>query len=902
MPEAGIKFGQYVLLRRLARGGMAEVFLAQQRGLEGFDRRVAVKRILPHLVDSPDFIKMFLSEARLAAQLTHPNIVHIYDFGKVDGDYFIAMEYVDGVHAGQLFRLGERGNPRPERLPASLVARIGADAAAALHYAHELRGPNGKPLGLVHRDVSPANLMVSFDGTVKLCDFGIAKAAALSDQLTNPGHVKGKYAYMSPEQTTGGPLDGRSDVFSLAIVLWELIAGKTIVGRNDTVEAMRAIRDGKLEPLDKAAPDTPRPLVDALQWALETRRHKRATAADLAQALEGFIKSSPEIATSMQLASWLRPRVPREPTGDHAPVTGVESPGTAAGPGTLAVPGTASATPVPRAGTGGGALIAASRMATPPSEDDAETINMGPPSEIRAAIASRRVAAAAAPAQQRGGPPNVIVDLTSASPHGDAARPGEAGAFERGLRAQTPRPARDDDAGAEDNLADTAYDPDADHGETDRTLRRAREDIDAEHEDGLDDSGEDDIVDTFERRGSKLREVMAKRAPSTTGMPRVVHAMYSDRSDGRNDGRADGRNDGRAGERGRTDVDPPRSMSGSDLGARPREWDEPPADERGDPTVAEPLSRPGGSRRKLPEPTRPPAPRQGGRGEAQAVPVAAAPSSERSAPIVIAPSSERSSPVAMAAPAGVGSSVHPRLPAAGEPLMTAPVRPAPSTLRRGPRVAIAILVLVVLGAISFLIALRTRGHRVEPPPVRDAAHAADGASASVSGSAGSDVAAAGSEAPPAPHMALLEVSTTPAGATVQVGDQTRAAPTRFALAAGRYTITAELAGFESETREVEVLEDEHVVKEIALTKRVAVATTSPPAGDTAVASRAGYLSARTQPYADVYDGGKLIGQTPLAVTLSAGTYTLTFRNPSRAAVQRTVTIAPGKTTKLQFDL
>src|SRR5947207_2764790 len=134
--DGGIRFGHYLLLRRIARGGMAEVFLAQQRGLEGFDRRVAVKRILPHLVDSPDFVKMFLGEAKLAAQLSHPNIVHIYEFGKVESDYFIAMEFVDGVHAGQLFK-----QPPADRLPPTMVARIGADAAAALHYAHELRAP-----------------------------------------------------------------------------------------------------------------------------------------------------------------------------------------------------------------------------------------------------------------------------------------------------------------------------------------------------------------------------------------------------------------------------------------------------------------------------------------------------------------------------------------------------------------------------------------------------------------------------------------------------------------------------------------------------------------------------------------------------------------------------------------
>src|SRR4051794_24983580 len=153
---------------------MAEVFLAEQRGLEGFDRRVAVKRILPHLADSPDFLKMFLGEAKLAAQLTHPNIVHIYDFGKVEGDYFIAMEFVDGVHAGQLFKHGEAkadaARVAPDRLSPTLVARLGADAAAALNYAHELRAANGQAYGLVHRDVSPANIMVSFDGVVKLCD------------------------------------------------------------------------------------------------------------------------------------------------------------------------------------------------------------------------------------------------------------------------------------------------------------------------------------------------------------------------------------------------------------------------------------------------------------------------------------------------------------------------------------------------------------------------------------------------------------------------------------------------------------------------------------------------------------------------------------------------------------
>jgi serine/threonine protein kinase len=366
--DGGIRFGQYVLLRRIARGGMAEVFLAQQKGLEGFDRRVAVKRILPHLADAPDFLKMFLKEAQLAAQLSHPNVVHIYDFGKVESDYFIAMEFVDGVHTGQLYKYGVE----KERLSPTMVARIGADAATALHYAHELRGNNGLPLGLVHRDVSPANIMVSFDGVVKLCDFGIAKAAALGDQLTNPGQVKGKYAYMSPEQTIASPLDGRSDVFSLAIVLWELLAGRTIVSRGDAVDAMRAIRDGKLDPITKVAPRTPPALAKALTWALQTRRELRATAMDFAQALEQFIKSSPELATPMHLGGWIRQRFAREGTGQHnaLPIPGVSmgtraSPGTQLAPETVDSPGTSVST-----GTRAGTL-------TPPSSMIAASVITG---------------------------------------------------------------------------------------------------------------------------------------------------------------------------------------------------------------------------------------------------------------------------------------------------------------------------------------------------------------------------------------------------------------------------------------------------------------------------------------------------------------------------------------------
>ncbi|HET6612008.1 MAG TPA: serine/threonine-protein kinase, partial [Kofleriaceae bacterium] len=305
--SGGIPFGNYRLLKRIARGGMAEVFLARQGGLEGFDRLVAVKRILPHLVDSESFVRMFLDEARLAARLSHANIVHIYEFGKVEEHYFIAMEYVEGIHAGTLIK-------SRDRLPLALAARIGADACAGLHYAHELSDVDGRPLKIVHRDVSPPNLIVSFDGVVKLVDFGIAKAVSQVEH-TKPGVVKGKFAYMSPEQTTGDALDGRSDVFSLGLVLWELLAGRVALSRVDPVAAMTQIRDGKLPSIESVRSDVPPALAAAIGAALAVKPDDRATAIELGLALEALIKTFPEPGTTLAMAAWLRERFPRPTTG-----------------------------------------------------------------------------------------------------------------------------------------------------------------------------------------------------------------------------------------------------------------------------------------------------------------------------------------------------------------------------------------------------------------------------------------------------------------------------------------------------------------------------------------------------------------------------------------------------------
>lgn len=220
MLRPGQRLDRYTLLEPLATGGMAEVWLARQSGASGFSRLVAIKRILSHLARDPAFVRMFLHEARLAARLSHPNIAQIFDLSEQAGVHYLAMEYVAGQSLAAIARRGQRTG---DRIPVSLLVRLIADAASGLHHAHQLRGSDGGPLGLVHRDVSPQNLLVSYEGAVKIIDFGVAKAA--TTDRTDSGIIKGKFGYLSPEQCLGQPVDGRSDVFALGILLFELSTG-----------------------------------------------------------------------------------------------------------------------------------------------------------------------------------------------------------------------------------------------------------------------------------------------------------------------------------------------------------------------------------------------------------------------------------------------------------------------------------------------------------------------------------------------------------------------------------------------------------------------------------------------------------------------------------------------------
>jgi serine/threonine protein kinase/CheY-like chemotaxis protein len=259
------EYGNYFLLEKIAVGGMAELFKAQQRGVQGFQKIVAIKRILPHFSDNEDFVTMFIDEAKLAAQLTHPNIVQIFDLGKAGTSYYIAMEYVNGRDLRTLLRkVREYGTAIPEQVAAFIVMKV----AAALDYAHRKRGFDDRELKLVHRDISPQNVILSTEGAVKLVDFGIAKAASKASH-TVAGALKGKLLYMSPEQATGQPLDNRSDLYSLGLVLFELLTGERCFQADSELGVLEKVRLGRISDLTMMNPNVSREIAAIVSRSLQ---------------------------------------------------------------------------------------------------------------------------------------------------------------------------------------------------------------------------------------------------------------------------------------------------------------------------------------------------------------------------------------------------------------------------------------------------------------------------------------------------------------------------------------------------------------------------------------------------------------------------------------------------------
>ncbi|MCK6550102.1 protein kinase, partial [Myxococcota bacterium] len=299
------RFGKYEVIARLATGGAANIFLARQPGVADFHKLVCLKTLLPERSEDADFVAMFLDEARLAARLNHPNCVQIYDLGRVRGSYYISMEYIFGE---TLWNLLATVTKLRTPLPAAHVAAIIASVCDGLHHAHELKDSNGRPFNLVHRDVSPQNVMISFEGQTKVVDFGIAKAET-GRVPTMAGIVKGKFSYMSPEQITGGQIDRRSDIYSLGIVLFECLASRRLY-RGDTPEDIaRLILEHRAPRLRDVVPDIPQALDEICATALARHPSKRyETAQDMGEAIRDYLDSVRYIHSAASLSRLVEER------------------------------------------------------------------------------------------------------------------------------------------------------------------------------------------------------------------------------------------------------------------------------------------------------------------------------------------------------------------------------------------------------------------------------------------------------------------------------------------------------------------------------------------------------------------------------------------------------------------
>jgi serine/threonine protein kinase len=286
---APVSYGQYLLLEKIGAGGMAEVFRAVRKGPEGFMRVFALKRIIPRHAESREFVDMFCNEARLSALLNHPNLVQVYDFGEVDGSYYLAMEYLKGRTVLSVMR---SLHARRQSFPPAAVAHVGRQVALGLAYAHTLKSAEGKTLSLVHRDINPSNIMLLKSGGVKVLDFGIAKAPSLATHQTQAGLVKGKLSYASPEQLKCKPLDGRSDVFALGVSLWEMLTMQKLFGGKTDYDTVTNVMTRPVRPPSAVRPDVPPALDKIILQALERDPARRPDARQLAARLADYLREA----------------------------------------------------------------------------------------------------------------------------------------------------------------------------------------------------------------------------------------------------------------------------------------------------------------------------------------------------------------------------------------------------------------------------------------------------------------------------------------------------------------------------------------------------------------------------------------------------------------------------------
>jgi serine/threonine protein kinase len=339
----GVRIGKYEIVHRIACGGMAEIYLARASGIHGFEKYVVLKRILPQYAANAEFVRMFLKEARVAASLDHANIAHVHDIGEIGGSTFFTMEYLHGEDLRHVVRhLDGSGG----RLPLEHALEIVIGAASGLHFAHERRGGDGRSLGIVHRDISPANIVVTYDGGVKLVDFGIAKLAT-DPELSQRYALKGKLAYMSPEQLHNQPVDRRCDVYALGIVLYEITTHTRLFKGSSDALTLKAAVDGIIAPPSRVVEGYPPALERIVLRALARSREARyQTARELQVDLEEFVHEQRLRLSPAALAEWMEqtfgPKV--ELWHSPPPATGAVRDGTAA---TKVIP-RADVDPVPR--------------------------------------------------------------------------------------------------------------------------------------------------------------------------------------------------------------------------------------------------------------------------------------------------------------------------------------------------------------------------------------------------------------------------------------------------------------------------------------------------------------------------------------------------------------------------
>jgi serine/threonine-protein kinase len=306
------RIGRYELRFELASGGMGSVYLARLDGTAGFEKLVALKRIHPYLAKEAGYVEMFLDEAKIASRITHPNVCSVFDFGEADGHYYLAMEYLVGEPLSRLWtRIAKHRDQRHSPLLPLRMARIIADACEGLHAAHELKDAGGDLLCVVHRDVSPRNLFVTYGGAVQVVDFGLATAR---DRLhhTSTGDVKGTIAYMAPEQMRAGVIDRRIDIWGLGAALWETLAVKRLFKRDTTANTMYALLYDEIQPPSQHRPQVPKELDEIVLKALKRDPNERwQTAREMGQALRKFLGTHDELIGPAELSEWMAELFPQ---------------------------------------------------------------------------------------------------------------------------------------------------------------------------------------------------------------------------------------------------------------------------------------------------------------------------------------------------------------------------------------------------------------------------------------------------------------------------------------------------------------------------------------------------------------------------------------------------------------